>query len=704
MVWLISDSDAFMIKNKMKNIKFIISIILLLSVTAFAGNVTKKEISRLALNWLKNNSLTLDFNVSNDYSVKEIKAVKFSGDVVAWAVNLSPQGFILISTDENSSPVIGYSGKGEIKSDFFSKDNFVYNFLIEKYKNHQRALSDNAIPEEVLRKNQSEWNIYLSDKFLPRRKGSPKEIYGPFLNSDWGQGYVNGEPLYNYYTPNNWPAGCVATAMAQILNYYKWPVRGLRSHGYTDNNTGYHFADFYNTFYDWANTLDQYENVLPTDAQRQAAGLLTYHTSVSVNMDFEANGSTASTSDAPYALKNYFRFSGHYKSSGSSGFWNELKNNMLDSRPGIISITGTGIGHAAVVDGYSETNNYYHVNPGWYGNYTGWYDISGNWNMSGYNTVVGAVKGIVPSPMINAEVERIDSLTFVLSWQRSVHENADYYQLQQATQFGGTYTTLSSSIPDSFYTVTVSNMRSYYYRVRAHRDGIWWDYSYPKKVTLGADLNVTFLVDMNGVNLESGDEVIIRGNIPPLSGSTNSAPMTDDDGDGVYELTLTFDFDDAGSQLIYRFGIQEPGNLVMESENRYYTLTMNEFQTIDTVAFNNFDSVNDNLHPEGFKLNQNCPNPFYVNGEGKGSGATTISYSIPNLNLTGGVSAYRVKLKVYDILGREVAVIVNKYQTAGNYSVIFNPSEYKAELPAGIYFYRLEAGRMSLTRKMMILK
>ncbi len=688
-----------MIKNKMKKIILLISIFIVTSV--FGREITKNDAKRFASNWLKVNSVLLNNNTEIYYSVKEIKAINFNGKIVAWGINLTPSGFIFLSSDDNFSPVIGYSDNGEIKSSFASKKNFIYNFISEKYKNEKSAFSDKLISRNYFSENKAQWERYINDNVGASHINDTKDIYGPFLNSDWGQGYVNGEPLYNYYTPNNWPAGCVATAMAQILNYYKWPVRGLGSHGYTDNNTGYHFADFYNTFYDWANTLDQYENVLPTTAQRQAAGLLTYHASVSVNMDFESGGSTSSTSDAPYALKNYFRCSGHYKSSGSSGFWNELKNNMLDSRPGIISIIGTGIGHAAVVDGYSETNNYYHVNPGWYGNYTGWYDISGDWNMSGYNTVVGAVKGIVPSPMINAEVERVDSLTFILSWQRSIHENADYYQLQQATQFGGPYTTISSSIPDSFYTVTVPSMRSYYYRVRSHRDGIWWDYSYPKKVSLGSDLNLTFFVDMNSVTLESEDEVIIRGNISPLSGSANSAPMTDDDGDGVYELTLTFSFDEAGSQLIYRFGIQQPNNLIMESENRYYTFTMNEYQNLDTVQFNNFNFVEDNYSLADFKLSQNYPNPFYLKNDGKGNYSTTISYSIPNKK---DASLYPVKLIVYDILGRKAAVLVNKVQTAGDYSVIFTPSKFGNKLSAGIYFYQLHVGKFSRTKKMLLLK
>ncbi len=93
--------------------------------------------------------------------------------------------------------------------------------------------------------------------------------------------------------------------------------------------------------------------------------------------------------------------------------------------------------------------------------------------------------------------------------------------------------------------------------------------------------------------------------------------------------------------------------------------------------------------PTDFALMQNYPNPF--NPE------TVISYTIgTNRNTTAG----KVTLKVYDLLGREVATLVNKEQPAGNYSVSFNASK----LSSGIYFYQLRAGNFISTKKMMLVK
>ena len=88
--------------------------------------------------------------------------------------------------------------------------------------------------------------------------------------------------------------------------------------------------------------------------------------------------------------------------------------------------------------------------------------------------------------------------------------------------------------------------------------------------------------------------------------------------------------------------------------------------------------------PISFSLMQNYPNPF--------NPSTLISYSIPR--------ASNLKLIVLNILGQTVKVLENEFKSAGNYSVNFNA----ADLPSGIYFYRLEAGQFSQVKKMILVK
>ena len=95
-----------------------------------------------------------------------------------------------------------------------------------------------------------------------------------------------------------------------------------------------------------------------------------------------------------------------------------------------------------------------------------------------------------------------------------------------------------------------------------------------------------------------------------------------------------------------------------------------------------------------FQLSQNYPNPF--------NPSTKIKYSIPSAHspLPGGASGGLVTLKVYDLLGREVATLVDEKQQPGNYEVTFDGSK----LSSGIYFYRLQADSHIQTKKMILLK
>ena len=88
--------------------------------------------------------------------------------------------------------------------------------------------------------------------------------------------------------------------------------------------------------------------------------------------------------------------------------------------------------------------------------------------------------------------------------------------------------------------------------------------------------------------------------------------------------------------------------------------------------------------PLGFALAQNYPNPF--------NPSTIIIYQVPANSF--------VTLKLYDILGREVKTLVHQRQNAGSYTVTF----FAAGLQTGVYFYRLQAGSVSQTRKMIVLK
>jgi photosystem II stability/assembly factor-like uncharacterized protein len=130
--------------------------------------------------------------------------------------------------------------------------------------------------------------------------------------------------------------------------------------------------------------------------------------------------------------------------------------------------------------------------------------------------------------------------------------------------------------------------------------------------------------------------------------------------------------------------------LAIDDDDYLYVGTTYQGLLKSTFPTTSVDNVNTEL-PKQFLLAQNYPNPF--------NPSTTIIYSIPaSLNPSEGGTL--VSLKIFDLLGREVATLVNEQKSPGNYEVKFDGSE----LPSGVYFYKLAAGDFMETKKMLLLK
>jgi hypothetical protein len=164
------------------------------------------------------------------------------------------------------------------------------------------------------------------------------------------------------------------------------------------------------------------------------------------------------------------------------------------------------------------------------------------------------------------------------------------------------------------------------------------------------------------------------------------------------------------------FAITSGGNVQTVPPNQSYDLTL-QFNpsSVDTTAvlnincsdigtFNNIylvghkhnsptDINEDELIPDEYLLYQNYPNPF--------NPITTIRYMIPQ---DASRERQKVTLKVYDILGNEIATLVNEEKSPGTYEVYFNPASGIRHMASGIYFYRMKAGDFIETKKMILMK
>jgi hypothetical protein len=125
-----------------------------------------------------------------------------------------------------------------------------------------------------------------------------------------------------------------------------------------------------------------------------------------------------------------------------------------------------------------------------------------------------------------------------------------------------------------------------------------------------------------------------------------------------------------------------------------HTATENHSVFFLWLIINEAEDENNGLNPDQFGLSQNYPNPF--------NPITNFEYRISNSEF--------VSLKVYDVLGNEIATLVNEEKPAGEYKVQFDISNLSGGISAkggyasGVYFYQLKAGNYIETKKMVLLK
>lgn len=288
----------------------------------------------------------------------------------------SGQGFVIVAADDQVYPILGYSFEGSISTNpGFEAENF--NAWMDNCSNQIIYAREKALPADT--KIESTWNNLLS------ANPQPKEFdnVNPLLTTLWDQG-----TYYNQLCPADgggpgghvW-AGCVATAMGQVMKYHNFPSQGTGSHSYNCPGYGMQSADFGATTYAWASMPNQ------INATNMPIATLLYHLGVSVDMQYSASGSGAFSSDARDALVNYFSYSPNAVLLPKSSFPIEtfiykLKNELNLSRPIYYSGSGSGGGHAFVCDGYQD-NDYFHFNWGWSGYANGYFYLS-NLNPGGY--------------------------------------------------------------------------------------------------------------------------------------------------------------------------------------------------------------------------------------------------------------------------------------------------------------------------------
>jgi hypothetical protein len=416
--------------------------LLFLASGAWARPTTEDQARNVAANWLSLEAKPMGSALGHEIKSVQTFTDEF-GEPTYYVVHLVPSGLIFLPADDLVEPIIGFA------ADATSYD--------PSRSNPLGALVSGDIPKRVayvrgkaaalqsgetfaagspMALAQGKW-ARLSAPFgegtLSSGVSSPPDSVSdvrvaPFIKSMWGQTCECGEDLpcssgcpdiYNYYTPpnkagdnHNYWSGCAATAMGQIMRYWKYPSVGIgvQSEQYSVNSgpqlTGKTLGgNGKGGPYDWSNMpLTPSLPPAPTVEQREAIGRLIWDIALAIGSDFTSDGTGSGGDGQVSAFLNVFKYGnaifgtnpGNNSNIPETDLMKMLNPNLHAKYPVIIGVTGSDGGHAVVCDGYGYNNStiYHHVNLGWVGGGNGWYNLP--W-MGGFTVVNGCVYNIYRS-------------------------------------------------------------------------------------------------------------------------------------------------------------------------------------------------------------------------------------------------------------------------------------------------------------------
>ena len=263
------------------------------------------------------------------------------------------KGFVVVAGDDKMGEVLAYSHEAFID---MANLNPEARYLFDSYRQVYEELGKNK-------------------GLTTRAKTATKatDDVQPLLKSKWGQDYP-------YSKQTQYVTGCVATAVAQVMYYHKWPAQGKGQESYkvTFDNT-VRSADFTKSHYDWDNMLPDYNRRNVTTKQEDAVALLMNDVGIATNMQYTDRASSTQSYMAERALRNYFDYDAALVTRANEGVDNFIEIVKKELRNGFpLYISGdsrSGGGHAWVCDGFDKEDKF-HMNFGWNGQADGYYSLA----------------------------------------------------------------------------------------------------------------------------------------------------------------------------------------------------------------------------------------------------------------------------------------------------------------------------------------
>ena len=274
----------------MKKILLIITALLALN-TLKANPVDVKKAQMLAQKFV-GSDLTLAYTAYAD-----------RGENCFYVFNDGEKGFVIFSADDFYRPIIGYSQNG--KYDVNNVPPALQDYLdgIVRNRSINNKVTNTAAPDVA-----ADWKMLEKTGRLVSRHGGRGVDY--LVQTQWNQTYP-----YNYFGPEDPDGdhghaivGCLATSMAQLVSFWKYPEHGNGSHCYIHEDYGQICADFENTYYDWEHIANKVNANSPIE-EIEAAALISFHCGVTIDMGYGPDGSGGASGPIPNAMHTYFSYS-----------------------------------------------------------------------------------------------------------------------------------------------------------------------------------------------------------------------------------------------------------------------------------------------------------------------------------------------------------------------------------------------------------
>lgn len=330
------------------------------------------------------------FNNSDRCAVSIEPLIEYhASDNSIYGVRVSDRTVVIVSGDDRTVPVLGYFDSASLNSEVMPDG---LRYLLDLYENEIRFMRESGAGGNPVK---------------ARREAGT--AVSPLLgNITWDQTDPYNLLCPTYFGNKRSATGCAATALSQILGYWKWPLRGSGSVSYTPSTLPEKTieVDFTQSVYDWEKIKPYYRGG-ETEEERLSVARLCFDAGAAMHMEY-GEQSGALPEYGPFALTANFGYDGdlqmHYRQYFGLKQWEDLLHQeLIQQRPVLFTGFSSTGGHTFVIDG-CDGNGYFHVNWGWSGMSNGYFLLSAltpdtqgtGGSNGGFNYRQVAVTGIRP--------------------------------------------------------------------------------------------------------------------------------------------------------------------------------------------------------------------------------------------------------------------------------------------------------------------